>query len=183
MRNSTVWSEVYFPNGVATKAGDIIKRPNLAKTLEVIANEGADAFYEGNIAKTLVDTIQSAGGIVTLQDFKNYRPFIRRTMSTYYKGRKVTTCSAPTSGPVLLSVLNLVERFQFQVEGLTGLNVHRLVEAFKFGYAFRTEMGDPDFIHNEERITEISTKDFASEIRQKITVSHHIYIRVIVKKA
>lgn len=171
MRHSAAWSEVYFPNGIAVKAGDIIKRPNLAKTLEVIAIDGADSFYEGDIGKTLVDTIQSAGGIVTLQDIKNYRPVIRRTMSTYYKGRKVTTCSAPTGGPIILSLLNLVERFELGVQGLTGLNVHRLVEAFKFGYAFRTEMGDPDFLHNEERMDEISTKDFASEIRQKITVS------------
>jgi gamma-glutamyltranspeptidase/glutathione hydrolase/leukotriene-C4 hydrolase len=176
MRNSKVWSEVYFPNGICVKAGDIIKRPSLASTLQMIANEGANAFYEGDIAKTLVNTIQSAGGIITLQDFKNYRPVIRRTMSTYYKGRKVTTCSAPTSGPVLLSVLNLVERFQLQVEGLIGLNVHRLVEAFKFGYAFRTEMGDPDFIHNEDRIDEISTKDFASKIRQKITVRYCVLL-------
>lgn len=169
MKNLTEWAEVYFPNGVAVKEGDIVKRPTLANTLELISEKGADEFYEGEIARTLVNTIQSAGGIITLEDFKNYKPVIRPTMSTYYNGRKVTTCSEPTSGPVLLSVLNLIERFQFKVDGLIGLNLHRLVEAFKFGYAFRTEMGDPDFIHNTERIEEITTKDFASSIRQQIT--------------
>jgi gamma-glutamyltranspeptidase/glutathione hydrolase/leukotriene-C4 hydrolase len=170
MRNSTEWSEVYLPNGVPVKQGDIVKRPALANTLEAIAIEGADAFYQGEIAKSMVDTIQAAGGIVTLEDFKSYRPIIRRTVSTYYNGRKVTTTSEPTSGPVLLSVLNLIERYQFKAEGFTGVNLHRLVEAFKFGYAFRTEMGDPDFIHNEKRMNEIVTKDFAADIRQKITV-------------
>lgn len=170
MKNLTEWAEVYYPNGVAVKEGDIVKRPTLANTLELISEKGADEFYEGEIAKTLVNTIRSAGGIITLEDFKNYKPVIRPTMSTYYNGRKVTTCSEPTSGPVLLSVLNLIERFQFKVDGLIGLNLHRLVEAFKFGYAFRTEMGDPDFIHNTERIEEITTKDFASSIRQQITV-------------
>jgi gamma-glutamyltranspeptidase/glutathione hydrolase/leukotriene-C4 hydrolase len=172
MRNLTEWSQVYYPNGVGVKEGDIVKRPTLADTLEIISRKGADEFYEGEIAKTLVNTIQSAGGIVTLDDFKSYRPIIRRTMSTYYNGRKITTTSEPTSGPVLLSVLNLIERFQFKVDGLIGVNLHRLVEAFKFGYAFRTEMGDPDFIHNEERMNEMVTKDYASNIRQKITVSH-----------
>ncbi|KAI9331395.1 nucleophile aminohydrolase [Pilaira anomala] len=169
MKNFTEWTDVYFPNGVRIKEGEIVKRPTLANTLEIIAEKGADEFYEGEIAKSLVETIQTAGGIVTLDDFKSYQPVIRRTMSTYYNGRKVTTCSEPTSGAVILSILNLIERFQFKVDGMTGLNLHRLMEAFKFGYAFRTEMGDPDFIHNEEREYEITTKDFAAEIRQNIT--------------
>lgn len=170
MKNLPEWAEIYFPNGTPVKKGDVVKRPNLANTLETIAREGANAFYEGKIASRLVKTIQSAGGIVTLEDFAFYQPVIRDTVSTFYNGRKVTTCSEPTSGPMLLSVLNLIERFQMKVDGLTGLNIHRLVEAFKFGYAFRTEFGDPDFVKNNERIDEMITKDFAADIRQKINV-------------
>ncbi|GAN01359.1 DNA polymerase alpha catalytic subunit [Mucor ambiguus] len=169
MQNATGWSDVYYRDGKPIQQGDLIKRPQLADTLETISTLGADAFYEGDIAKQLVATIQSAGGIVTLEDFKAYRPVIRRTLSTWYNGRKVTTCSEPTSGPVILSVLNLIERFQFKVEGFTGLNLHRLVEAFKFGYAFRTELGDPDYIKNEPRIDEMIQKEYAADIRQKIT--------------
>jgi gamma-glutamyltranspeptidase/glutathione hydrolase/leukotriene-C4 hydrolase len=171
MQNLTEWSDVYYRDGKPIKQGDIIKRPHLADTLETISTLGADEFYEGDIAKQLVNTIQSAGGIVTLNDFKAYRPVIRRTLSTWYNGRKVTTCSEPTSGPVILSVLNLIERFQFKVEGFTGLNLHRFVEALKFGYAFRTELGDPDSIKNEPRIDEMIQKEYAADIRQKITVS------------
>ncbi|CAO3635491.1 unnamed protein product [Mucor fragilis] len=169
MQNISAWSDVYYRDGKPIQQGDLIKRPQLANTLEAISTLGADAFYEGEIAKQLVDTIQSAGGIVTLQDFRAYRPVIRRTLSTWYNGRKITTCSEPTSGPVILSVLNLIERFQFKVEGFTGLNLHRLVEALKFGYAFRTELGDPDYIKNEPRIDEMVQKEYAADIRQKIT--------------
>ncbi|KAL9549312.1 hypothetical protein MBANPS3_005268 [Mucor bainieri] len=169
MQNITAWSDVYYRDGKPIQQGDLIKRPQLADTLETIATQGADAFYEGDIAKQLVATIQSAGGIVTLDDFKAYRPVIRRTLSTWYNGRKITTCSEPTSGPVILSVLNLIERFQFKVEGFTGLNLHRLVEALKFGYAFRTELGDPDFIKHEARIDEMVQKEYAADIRQMIT--------------
>ncbi|RCI04731.1 hypothetical protein CU098_005198 [Rhizopus stolonifer] len=151
------------------KKGDVIRRPKLAQTLDKIAKNGANSFYEGEIAESLVKKIQSTGGIATLDDFKNYKPVIRPTISTYYNGRKITTCSEPTSGRVLLSMLNLVERFQFKTDGLTGLNVHRLIEAFKFGFAFRTELGDPKFIYNNERKDEIATKDFAASIRRKIT--------------
>lgn len=159
-----------MPQGTRIKKGDIVKRVNLANTLETVANEGASAFYNGKIAAQLVKTIQSSGGIMTLNDFKSYQPVIRETVSTYYNGRKITTCSEPTSGPALLGILNLIERFQFKAEGFTGLSVHRLVEAFKFGFAFRTEFGDPDFRDNKERIDQIITKDYASEIRQRISV-------------
>lgn len=181
MQNSTEWTDVYYRNGKPIKQGDIIKRPQLADTLETISKLGADEFYQGSIAKQLVSTIQLAGGIVTLEDFKAYRPVIRRTLSTWYNGRKITTCSEPTSGPVILSVLNLIERFQFKVEGLTSLNLHRFVEALKFGYAFRTELGDPDFIKNEPRIDQMVQKEYAANIRQKITVSIHIYVLSMIK--
>ncbi|KAI8979323.1 gamma-glutamyltranspeptidase [Mycotypha africana] len=169
MANSTEWSQVYLPKGAAIKEGDIVKRPQLADTLEQIAIYGADAFYEGEIAESLVRTIQNAGGMITLKDLKEYQPVIRPTLSTYYNGRKVTTCSQPTSGPMLLSVLNLLERYQFKAEDLTNLTIHRLIEAFKFGFAFRTEMADPDYIENKNRIREMLTKDYASKVRQRIT--------------
>ncbi|CEI93621.1 Putative Gamma-glutamyltransferase [Rhizopus microsporus] len=169
MSNLTEWTDIYYKNGRPAKAGEIIKSPRLADTLESVAKYGADAFYEGKIAESLVEKIQSSGGIVTLDDFKGYTPVIRPTISTFYNGRKVITTSEPTSGRVLISVLNLIERFQFKVEGLTGLNVHRLIEALKFGAAFRTELADPDFIDNRDRKDELGTKDYAATIRQKIT--------------
>jgi gamma-glutamyltranspeptidase/glutathione hydrolase/leukotriene-C4 hydrolase len=175
MANSKEWTDIYFKNGSPVKKGDIVKRPMLADTLEAVANNGTDVFYEGEIAESIVNTVQSAGGILTLQDFKDYRPVIRPTISTYYNGRKVTTCSEPTGGPVLLSILNIIERYQFKVQGFVGENLHKLIEGFKFGYAFRTEMGDPDIIHNEERMKEILDKDFASQIRKKIDVNTFIF--------
>ncbi|CEI93379.1 Putative Gamma-glutamyltransferase [Rhizopus microsporus] len=155
------FAEVYAPTGVIAKPGDIIKRTKLAQTLKVIAEEGADVFYEGIIAQTIVNATQAAGGILTMEDMRNYKPLIRPTISTSYHGKKVVTCSAPTSGPALLSVLNIIEAYNFQKDGPTALNIHRLVEALKFGYAFRTELGDPDFIHNQKRIEEIISKDWA----------------------
>lgn len=100
---------------------------------------------------------------------KNYRALVRPTISTYYHGRKVVTCSAPTSGPALLSTLNIIEPYLFNVTGPTGLNIHRFVEALKYGFAFRTEIGDPEFIHNEDRIEEIISKEWASLIRKNIS--------------
>ena len=106
---------------------------------------------------------------MTLEDMEEYEAVIRPTVSTYYHGRKVTTCTTPTSGPLIISVLNILERYNFPVKGLVGLNIHRFVEAMKYGFAFRTEFGDPDFTGNEARINEIATKEWANIVRRNIS--------------
>lgn len=116
-----------------------------------------------------MNATQQAGGILTLEDMQSYKALIREPVTTYYHGRKVTTCNTPTSGPLVASVLNLLELYNIRVEGFTGLNVHRFVEALKYGFAFRTEFGDPDYTLNMDRIDEFVTKTYASLIRQNIT--------------
>jgi gamma-glutamyltranspeptidase/glutathione hydrolase/leukotriene-C4 hydrolase len=104
-----------------------------------------------------------------MEDMRSYEALIRPTVSTYYHGRKVTTCSAPTSGPMLISVLNILEQFNLRVKGLTGLNLHRLIESLKYGFAFRTEMGDPEFTKNQERLDQLVTKTWADQVRRNIS--------------
>ncbi|KAL9543337.1 hypothetical protein MBANPS3_008159 [Mucor bainieri] len=170
--NSTEWTEVFAPNGTIAQAGDIIKRPTLAATLETIAQQGADAFYSGFIAESIVNTTVSQGGIITVEDLKHYKALSRPVLSTSYHGHKIFTTSAPTSGPVLLNILNLIEPYMFDKDGgRTTLNMHRLVEAFKFGYAARTEMGDPAFTDIEERMDELISKEWADLVRMNITDS------------
>ncbi|KAF1805007.1 gamma-glutamyltransferase [Mucor lusitanicus] len=170
MLNSAEWVEVFAPNGTIAQPGDIIKRPTLATTLETIANQGADAFYSGFIAESIVNTTVSHGGIITLEDLKNYKALSRPVVSTTYHNHRIFTTSAPTSGPVLLNVLNLIEPYNFAKDGgRTTLNMHRLVEAFKFGYAARTEMGDPAFTDIEERMEELISKEWADLVRMNIT--------------
>ncbi|KAI8096996.1 gamma-glutamyltransferase [Halteromyces radiatus] len=166
---SQVWKDIYAPNGTLAKQGGIIRRPALANTLETIAKEGADAFYKGPIAEQMIRMIQENGGILSMEDLASYKAIIRPTINTYYHGRKVTTGTSPTSGPMILSVLNLLERYNLRVQGQTALNIHRLLEAFKFGYAFRTEMGDPDYLDNEDRMHQIISKEWASLVRKNIS--------------
>ncbi|ORZ25601.1 gamma-glutamyltransferase [Absidia repens] len=163
------FSKIYAPTGTLAKPGDIIKRPTLANTLEIIAQEGPDAFYTGHIAESIIETVQAAGGIMTLDDLRGYEPIIRPTISTYYHGKKITTCTAPTSGPILLSILNILEQYPLHALGRIGVNVHRLVESMKFGFAFRTEFGDPEFTHLEDRYQEITTKQWADKARANIS--------------
>lgn len=168
--NLKEWTEVFAPNGTLAKVGDIIKRPTFATTLKTIAIEGPNAFYKGFIAESIVNTTVAQGGILTKEDLANYSALSRPAIATNYHGHKIVTTSAPSGGPVLLNILNLVEPFDFGKDGgPTGLNMHRLIESFKFAYAARTEMGDPSFVHNQARLDEIISKEWADLVRQNIT--------------
>ena len=125
------WSSVFAPHGVLLREGELIKRTNLSRTLATLAEEGPDVFYQGAIAQAIVDKVQKEGGILTLGDLANYRVRVMKALSGTYHGRKVYVPHAPTSGPVLLHMLNLVENYDLVGEGKTGLNLHRIVEAMK----------------------------------------------------
>lgn len=78
-----------------------------------------------------MSAIQSTGGIITQEDLNNYTVKVYPALEGTYRGRKVYTPRAPTSGPVLLHMLNLLEKYDLKGEGRTGLNVHRMVEVIK----------------------------------------------------
>jgi gamma-glutamyltranspeptidase/glutathione hydrolase/leukotriene-C4 hydrolase len=104
---------------------------------------------------------------MTLKDMSNYRAVHRPVVNTTYHGNRVFSASAPTSGPILLNVLNLIEAYNFTE--VSALNYHRFTEALKFGYSARAEIGDPGFIKNQERLDEIITKEWADTVRPYIT--------------
>ncbi|KAG0348739.1 hypothetical protein BG004_004315 [Podila humilis] len=164
------WSHIFAPQGTALLEGELVKREALADTLETIANHGADAFYKGPIAQSIVDHVQSHGGILTMEDMKSYKPLLKEPSVGFYQGRKVYTTPAPTSGPTLISILNILERYNLgKVKDETYLDTHRLVEAMKFGFAQRTELGDPDFTDLDAKVKSMLSKDTAAAIRANIS--------------
>ncbi|KAJ3107195.1 hypothetical protein HDU97_004615 [Phlyctochytrium planicorne] len=170
--NDEAFREVFAPKGTLLQVGQTIKRTTLATTLETIADEGAQVFYEGKIAELLVETTQRSGGILTLEDMKGYVAEIRKPLVGYYHGQKVVTTPSPASGAVLLSILNIIEGYNFRATGKTPVNLHRLVEAMKFAYAQRSFYGDPiDPIYkNITRIeTDFISKDLSERIRANIS--------------
>ncbi|KAI8589437.1 nucleophile aminohydrolase [Geranomyces variabilis] len=134
---------IFAPNGVLLKTGDTIKRETYGKALSAIAAKGADVFYSGWIADELVKTARADGGVITLDDMKNYQAKVEPTLIGFYHGRRIITAPPPTSGPVLLSILNVMEGYHLHSEGRTATNIHRLIEAYKHGFAERSYYGDP----------------------------------------
>jgi len=130
------WSSVFAPEGKLLTENDTIHRPAYAESLRTIAREGPSAFYNGSITRSLVNKIQSKGGIVTLEDFSNYTVNVTPALEGTFRGNKIYTTQAPTSGPVLLHMLNLVEMYD-EEDSDSVLDAHRFVEIQKFGFAAR----------------------------------------------
>lgn len=129
------WALDFAPNGTRLGLGDTITRKRYANTLEEIAYYGADAFYAGAIARTTIAALQKANGTMTLADLKNYTVAIRKPATINYRDYKLTSGSAPSSGVVALSIMNIIQGYPDIGEPATvNLSTHRLVEAIKFGY-------------------------------------------------
>ncbi|KAF9364503.1 hypothetical protein BGX34_001333 [Mortierella sp. NVP85] len=168
--NDPTWSSVFAPKGEILKEGQWIKRKAFADTLETISKEGADAFYTGKIAETIVKYVQANGGILNMTDMANYKPQVKEPVIGQYLGRKIYAPPAPTSGPALIAILNILEDYNVgRTKEMANVDAHRLVEAMKHGFALRTELGDPDFNDLEEKIQRMVSKETAAQIRANIS--------------
>ncbi|OJD33792.1 gamma-glutamyltranspeptidase [Diplodia corticola] len=164
------WAKDFAPNGQRVKLNDTMTRKRYADTLEKIAVQGPGAFYNGTIANTTIAAIQQDGGIMTLRDLENYTAITQEPLSTTYRGYRLTTGRAPSSGAVGLSVLKILEGYDdIGDPEQVNLTTHRLDEAFRFAYAQRTAIGDPSFVigmdgYQDRMLTDAVT----GEIRSKI---------------
>ena len=165
------WAIDFAPNGTLVGLGDIITRKRYADTLETIANKGPDAFYHGAIAETTIAALKAANGTMTLKDLANYTVALRPTANITYKGYRLQSCSAPSSGEVVLSTLKILEGYGDLFEATTAnLSTHRMDEALRFAYSERGDLGDPLFVANLSLYQdEMLSNQTAAEIRGKIS--------------
>ncbi|XP_052083705.1 glutathione hydrolase 1 proenzyme-like [Mytilus californianus] len=162
------------------EAGDIVKMPKLARTLDIIANEGVDAFYNGILSKDIVADIQDAGGIITESDLAGYTALRKDPLVVRLNTDKtVFSPPPPSSGAILQFILNILDGYNLHEKSLSCKQKeiviwHRIIEAFKFGFAKRTSLGDGD-AENEafrkelnELLRTLSSEVYAEEIRSQI---------------
>ncbi|KNC46429.1 gamma-glutamyltransferase [Thecamonas trahens ATCC 50062] len=169
IKASPAFAAVYMIDGQLVKAGQTIRRPKLAATLEAVAAGGANAFYTGAIAHALIDAIQGSGGIMELGDLANYTAVIREPVSTYFLGMKVLSAPPPSSGAILNFMLNVLEEYNLpKIGAMTHDVVHKVVEAMKFAFALRTHLGDPCCTDIEQVMADLTSKDYAAWVRTRI---------------
>ncbi|KAH8330016.1 hypothetical protein KR067_013255, partial [Drosophila pandora] len=150
------------------REGEIMYRPKLAETLEMVANEGAEVIYRGGrVGRKLVEDIQAMGGIITEDDLQNYEVRWELPLHSRFNGDyELYTSPLPTGGAVLIFILNVMESL-FTTN--TNQYWQRLIEACKHAYGHRSNLGD---IHFEPDVKETYEKLldplFAAEVRKLI---------------
>uniref|UniRef100_A0A3P9DK14 Gamma-glutamyltransferase 5a n=1 Tax=Maylandia zebra TaxID=106582 RepID=A0A3P9DK14_9CICH len=164
--NNTSIRELYLDkNGNLLKTGDTVKFEKLADTLEMIANEGPDVFYNGTIAKNLTSDIQDAGGNLTRKDLELYEAKVTDAWNISLGEYKLYFPPPPAGGAILSLILNIMKGYKMESEPKTTdekiLFYHRYIEALKFANELKTNISDPNFSSDEmaKKLTEDSFAD------------------------
>lgn len=147
LRASPAAASVFLQDNQVPPLGYIIKQPDLAATLTLLAREGRKGFYAGKVAARLVAGVRAAGGIWTRKDLATYRVVERTPLEGDYRGLHITSVPPPSSGGVvLLTMLNILSGYDLQkMDTIT--RTHVIVEAMRRAYRDRAQyLGDPDFV-------------------------------------
>lgn len=143
-------SEIFLKDGFPLMEGDILYQKELAKTLRTISEKGRAGFYEGEIAAKMVDDILKAGGLITLNDFKNCEATIEEPVVGSYRGYDIYSAGNPQSGISIIEAMNILEKKDLKSMGhfsASGESAHFLAETLRRVYADRTAfVGDPNFV-------------------------------------
>lgn len=140
-------ARIFLVNNEVPSLGHLLKQPDLAHTLESIAQQGNAGFYSGKKAKQIIDGVQKAGGIWTLDDLKNYKVIERKPIKIDYQGMALTSVPPPSSGGVALaSILRMLDQYDFNMMSQPD-TAHITIEAMRRAYRDRAEfLGDSDFV-------------------------------------
>jgi gamma-glutamyltranspeptidase/glutathione hydrolase len=153
-------------NGKPFEPGDLFVQPDLARTLETIAREGADAWYRGSLARLTADFYQKQGGLLRYEDLAAFQAEQAEPIRTTYKGLDVYQCAPNSQGIVLLMALNILEGFDLKMLGHnTADYLHVVVEALKLAFADRDRyIADPRF-SKDIPVPMLLSKEYAAKRR------------------
>lgn len=157
------------PDGAALQPGDLLRQPDLAASLQVIAKEGAKGFYQGKLADAVVAASGGAGGLLQKADFEQYRAVMRDPIHCNYRGYQISTAPPPSSGGIgVCEMLNVIEPFDMAGFGFhSAQSAHVMVEAMRSTFRDRNSLlGDPAFTDNP--IERLLSKEYADQNRALI---------------
>ena len=164
LRQSTTGRNIYFrPDGSHKRVGDRVANPDMANTLRLIAAEGADVFYTGQLASRIAEDMEAHGGMLDERDLAEYRTTHNQPIQTSYRGLDVTTNHPPGGGVMVLEMLNILENFDLASMGHNSIEYVRTVtEAMKRATSDKDSfVGDPE--HFDVPMDWLISKDHAKE--------------------
>jgi gamma-glutamyltranspeptidase/glutathione hydrolase len=162
-------TKIYFRDGKPLAMGDIVRNPDLARTLRAIASQGPDVFYKGDIAKTTAAFLKANGGIVSEADLASYQPYEDQPIHVNYRGVEVYECPPNSQGFVMLEALNILEGYNLKAMGRNSAPyLHAITESLKLSFADRNAyVGDPKFVPNIP-MPALLSKEYAALRRAQI---------------
>ncbi len=167
LENFPETARVFFHNGFIYGAGERLRQPELARTLELLAAKGREGFYGGDIARRLVDGVRAAGGIWSMKDLADYRVIEREPVRGVYRNVRITSAPLPSSGGiVLLEMLNILEGFDLDSMDKARRD-QTVIEAMRLAYHDRARyLGDPDFVRVD--VPRLIDPAYAATLREEM---------------
>ena len=159
----------YSQGGAPYKVGDLIRQPDLARTLDRIRTQGHDGFYSGETARLVAQEMQRGGGLITEEDLSRYQAKERTPLKGTYRGYEVVSMPPPSSGGIaLIEMLNILEGYDLRAMGHNSAPyLHHLAEAMRRAFRDRARhVADTDFA--EVPIARLTSKEYAAELRRSI---------------
>lgn len=165
------FKETFMPDGKSPKKGEIFKNPFLANTLEKVAEGGRDAFYKGDIAKTISAYMKRNGGYLSYEDMAAHQSEWVEPVSSNYRGYDVWELPPNSQGIAALQMLNIMEGYDVKSMGFGSADyIHLFVEAKKLAFEDRAKFyADPAF--NQLPIKQLISKEYATERRKLLDMS------------
>jgi len=157
-------------SGTPYEAGDVLRQPDLARTLERIASDGPIDFYQGETARLIEREMKRLGGLITRTDLHAYVVKKRTPLTGTYRGYEIITMPPASSGGVaLLEMLNILEGYDLASTGFgSAATVHLMAESMRRAFADRAKyLGDPDFVHGMP-IDRLTSAAYAADLRKTI---------------
>lgn len=167
LRRYSESAAIFLDNGAVPAEGWILKQPDLAETLSMIAQKGAAGFYTGTVADKLVADSRAHGGIWTRADLAAYKTARRQPITFAYNGVEITSAAPPSSGGIVLAnALNILSGFDLDALDATARK-HLVIEAMRRAYRDRARyLGDADFV--DIPVDRLTSADYAAEQRASI---------------
>ena len=161
--------KLFLKDDLPVQPGDVVKNPDLAKSLKLIRDQGAKVFYQGDMAEKMVAAVRDANGILTEKDMARFRPTIRKPLRGTYRGYEIITASPPSAGGAsVIELLNIMENFDLKKIKYGSADYWQAwIEAMKLMYSDRLNFtGDPEFA--KLPMTGMTSKAFAKSRFMKI---------------
>ena len=156
--------------------GTILRNPMLAGSIRRIASEGAGAFYQGGIARSILKTLEQENGMITAEDLQNYQPRFSRPATGIYKNFEIVSAAPSSGGGVhLIELFNILEGYDLKSLGHNSTEyIHLLAEGLKIVLKDKdTFAGDPEY--TDVPVTRLTSKSYAQFLRKKIRSDKALY--------